>query len=71
MVFNNIVSLNINAVLYYGHDSNKASRHDQTSKLILTQITPHSFQAPEQLKGGKVSAKCDVYALGGVLTELF
>ena len=23
------------------------------------------FQAPEQLQGGKLSPKCDVYALGG------
>ena len=29
------------------------------------------FQAPEQLQGGKLSPKCDVYALGGVITELF
>ena len=29
------------------------------------------FQAPEQLKRGKLSPKCDVYAFGGVITELF
>ena len=29
------------------------------------------FQAPEQLKGEKLSPKCDVYAFGGVVTELF
>lgn len=29
------------------------------------------FQAPEQLRDGKISPKCDVYALGGVITELF
>ena len=41
-----------------------------TTSSTLVGGTP-GFQAPEQLKGGKVSAKCDVYALGGVLTELF
>jgi len=29
------------------------------------------FQAPEQLRGDSISPKCDVYAFGGVLTELF
>jgi len=29
------------------------------------------FQAPEQLKGEGIGVKCDVYALGGVMTELF
>ena len=29
------------------------------------------FQAPEQLKGGSISCKVDVYALGGVIVELF
>ena len=29
------------------------------------------FQAPEQLQGKSISSKCDVYAFGGVLTELF
>ena len=29
------------------------------------------FQAPEQLRGEAISITCDVYALGGVLTELF
>ena len=27
--------------------------------------------APEQLQGKSISSKCDVYAFGGVLTELF
>ena len=30
-----------------------------------------SFQAPEQLRGENLTDKCDVYALGGVITELF
>ena len=29
------------------------------------------FQAPEQLQYKSISSKCDVYAFGGVLTELF
>ena len=29
------------------------------------------FQAPEQLRGEGIGVKCDVYALGGVMTELF
>ena len=29
------------------------------------------FQAPEQLQGKSISSKCDVYSLGGVITELF
>ena len=29
------------------------------------------FQAPEQLQGKGISPKCDVYALGGVITELY
>ena len=29
------------------------------------------FQAPEQLQGKEISPKCDVYALGGVITEVF
>ena len=41
-----------------------------TTSSTLVGGTP-GFQATEQLKGGKVSAKCDVYALGDVLTELF
>ena len=29
------------------------------------------FQAPEQLMGVTITDKCDVYAFGGVMTELF
>lgn len=29
------------------------------------------FQAPEQLQRKNISTKCDIYALGGVLTELY
>ncbi len=29
------------------------------------------FQVPEQLKGEGIGPHCDVYALGGVITELF
>ena len=29
------------------------------------------FQSPEQLNEKGISPKCDVYALGGVVTELF
>ncbi len=29
------------------------------------------FQAPEQLMGVTITEKCDVYAFGGVMTELF
>ena len=29
------------------------------------------FQSPEQLKAEELGTTCDVYALGGVLTELF
>ena len=41
-----------------------------TTSATLMGGTP-GFQAPEQLKGGQLSPKCDVYALGGVITELF
>ena len=29
------------------------------------------FQAPKQLKSEGISAKCDMYAFGGVLTEMY
>ena len=29
------------------------------------------FQAPEQLQGQSISTKCDIYAFGGILTELY
>ena len=29
------------------------------------------FQAPEQLKGESIGPSCDIYALGGVVTEAF
>ena len=29
------------------------------------------FQSPEQLKGNNISCKADMYALGGVIVELF
>ena len=29
------------------------------------------FQAPEQLRGESITEKCDVYALGGIITELY
>ena len=41
-----------------------------TTSSTLIGGTP-GFQAPEQLKGGKLTPKCDIYALGGVITELF
>ena len=43
---------------------------DLASSTTMRAGTP-GFQAPEQLQGKSISSKCDVYALGGVITELF
>ena len=46
------------------------SECDLAGSTTMRAGTP-GFQAPEQLQGQSISSKCDVYALGGVITELF
>jgi serine/threonine-protein kinase len=45
------------------------SDSDMAGSTTMRCGTP-GFQAPEQLEGRSISTKCDVYAFGGILTEL-